>query len=375
MMKGIFLQFRINEKIVNLKGVINIGRIKIKEVAKKAGVGVGTVSRVLNKREHVSSATKERVIEVIKELDYQPHAIARSLSSKKTNTITVYLLQDFTGFRTNVVRGIQSELRKFNFDIILNCLDTAEEVKTLSKRIQNFYIQSKTDGCIIISLLPESKLKPDLIPKDYPIVLIDSQRDNLSSVYIDNVSAAYNAVNYLFQQGHRSIGYIMGVQSTTSGYERLLGVKKFYQEKGITLDNRFISIDHFTFKAGNKAMKRFLLQEDTNSLTAIFAVSDYQAAGAEKALKEAGLKVSNDVSLIGFDDKPLAEYLDLTTFSQPVYDMGVLGARIILKELGYLEEFLKMKFNFDTKVETKNDKVHIALIPKMIFRKSVKKLG
>ena len=375
MMKGIFLQLRINEKIVNLKGVINIGRVKIKEVAKKAGVGVGTVSRVLNKREHVSSATKERVIEVIKELDYQPHAIARSLSSKKTNTITVYLLQDFTGFRTNVVRGIQSELRKFNFDIILNCLDNAEEVKTLSKRIQNFYIQSKTDGCIIISLLPESKLKLDLIPKDYPIVLIDSQRDNLSSVYIDNISAAYNAVNYLFQQGHRSIGYIMGVQSTTSGYERLLGVKKFYQEKGITLDNRFISIDHFTFKAGNEAMKRFLLQEDTNSLTAIFAASDYQAAGAEKALKETGLKVPNDVSLIGFDDSPLAEYLDLTTFSQPIYDMGVLGAKIMLRELGCLEEFPKMKFNFDTKVESKNDKMHITLIPKMIFRKSVKKLG
>lgn len=357
-----------------MKGVINIGRIKIKEVAKKAGVGVGTVSRVLNKRKHVSSATRERVIEVIKELDYQPHAIARSLSSKKTNTITVYLLQDFTGFRTNVVRGIQGELRKFNFDIILNCLDTAEEVKTLSKRIHNFYIQSKTDGCIIISLLPESKLKPDLIPKDYPIVLIDSQRDNLSSVYIDNISAAYSAVNYLFQQGHRSIGYLMGVQSNTSGYERLLGVKKFYQEKGITLDNKFISIDHFTFNAGKKAMKRFLLQEDTNSLTAIFAASDYQAAGAEKALKEAGLKVPIDVSLIGFDDNPLSEYLDLTTFSQPIYDMGVLGAKIMLRELGCLEEFPKTKLNFDTKVESKNDKMHIILIPKMVFRKSVKKL-
>lgn len=352
----------------------NIERIKIKEVAKKAGVGVGTVSRVLNKREHVSSATKERVIEAIEELDYQPHAIARSLSSKKTNTITVYLLQDFTGFRLNIVRGIQSELRKFNFDIILNCLDNAEEVKTLSKRIQNFSIQSKTDGCIIISLLPESKLKPDLIPKDYPIVLIDSQRDNLSSVYIDNISAAYSAVNYLFQQGHRSIGYLMGVQSNTSGYERLLGVKKFYQEKGITLDNKFISIDDFTFKAGYKATKKFLSQKRTNSLTAIFAVSDYQAAGAEKVLKEAGLRVPDDISLIGFDNKPLAEYLDLTTFSQPIYDMGVLGANIILKELGYLEEFPKMKLNFDTKVENKNDKMQIILIPKMIFRKSVKKL-
>jgi len=364
-----------DEKIRSLKGVRNIERIKIKEVAKKAGVGAGTVSRVLNKREHVSSATRERVIEVIKELDYQPHAIARSLSSKKTNTITVYLLQDFTGFRTNVVRGIQSELRKFNFDIILNCLDTAEEVKTLSKRIQNFSIQSKTDGSIIISLLPGSNLRPYLIPKDYPIVLIDSQRDEFSSVYIDNISAAYSAVNYLFQQGHRSIGYFMGVQSNTSGYERLLGVKKFYQEKGITLDNKFISIDDFTFKAGYKAMKRFLLQEDTNSLTAIFAASDYQAAGAEKALKEAGLKVPNDVSLIGFDDNPLSEYLDLTTFSQPIYDMGVLGAKIMLRELGCLEEFPKMKLNFDTKVESKNDKMHITLIPKMIFRKSVKKLG
>jgi len=364
-----------DEKIRSLKGVRNIERIKIKEVAKKAGVGVGTVSRVLNKREHVSSATRERVIEVIKELDYQPHAIARSLSSKKTNTITVYLLHDFTGFRMNVVRGIQSELKKFGFDIILNCLDNTQELKTISRKIKNYSIQSKTDGCVIISLLPESKLKLDLIPKDYPVVLIDSQRDNLSSVYIDNVSAAYNAVNYLYRQGHRSIGYIMGVQSTTSGCERLLGVKKFYQEKGITLDNRFISIDHFNFKAGYKVMKRFLLQEVTNSLTAIFAASDYQAAGAEKALKEAGLKVPNDVSLIGFDDKPLAEYLDLTTFSQPIYDMGVLGANIILKELGYLEEFPKMKFNFKIQVERKNDKVHIALIPKMIFRKSVKKLG
>jgi len=354
--------------------VRNIGRIKIKEVAKKAGVGVGTVSRVLNKKEHVSSATKERVIEVIKELNYQPHAIARSLSSKKTNTITVYLLHGFTGFRMNVVRGIQSELKKFGFDVILNCLDKTQEVKTISKKIKNYSIQSKTDGCIIISLLPESKLQLDLIPKDYPVVLIDSQRNNLSSVYIDNVSAAYNAVNYLYQQGHRFIGHIMGVQSTTSGYERLLGVKKFYQEKGIALDNRFISIDHFTFKAGYKATKKFLYQEGTNSLTAIFAVSDYQAAGAEKALKEAGLNVPNDVSLVGFDNKPLAEYLDLTTFSQPVYDMGVLGARIILKELGYLEEFLKMKFNFEIKVKSKNDKVHITLIPKMIFRKSVKKL-
>jgi LacI family transcriptional regulator len=363
-----------DEKIVNLKGVINIGRIRIKEVAKKAGVGVGTVSRVLNKGEHVSSATRERVIEVIKELDYQPHAIARSLSSKKTNTITVYLLQDFTGFRLNIVRGIQSELRKFNFDIILNCLDNAEEVKTLSKRIQNFSIQSKTDGCIIISSLPEFKLKPDLIPKNYPIVLIDSQRDEFSSVYIDNISAAYNAVNYLFQQGHRSIGYLMGVQSTTSGYERLLGVKKFYKEKGIALDNKFISIDHFTFKAGYEATKKYLSQGRTNSLTAIFAVSDYQAAGAKKALEEAGLNVPNDVSLIGFDNKPLVEYLDLTTFSQPIYDTGVLGAKIILKELGYLEEFPKMKFNFGMKIESKNDKVHITLIPKMIFRKSVKKL-
>ncbi|PKP57938.1 catabolite control protein A [Candidatus Atribacteria bacterium HGW-Atribacteria-1] len=375
MMKGIFLQFRINEKIVNLKGVRNIGGIKIKDVAKKAGVGVGTVSRVLNNKEHVKSATRERVIEAIKELDYQPHAIARSLSSKRTNTITVYLLQDFTGFRMNVIRGIQSELRKFNFDIILNCLDDTQEVKTLSKKVQSYSIQSKTDGCIIISLLPESKLKPDLISKDYPVVLIDSQRDKFSSVYIDNVSAAYNAVSYLFQLGHRSIGYLMGVQSTTSGYERLLGVKKFYQEKGITLDNKFISIDHFTFKAGYKATKKFLSQERTNSLTAIFAVSDYQAAGAEKVLKEAGLRVPDDISLIGFDNKPLAEYLDLTTFSQPIYDMGVLGANIILKELGYLEEFPKMKFNFEMKVENKNNKVHIALIPKMIFRKSVKKLG
>lgn len=349
--------------------------IKIKEVAKKAGVGVGTVSRVLNNKKHVRPETRERVIEAIEELNYQPHAIARSLSSKKTNTIMVYLLQDFTGFRLNVVRGIQSELKKFNFDTILNCLDNVQEVETLSKRIQNYSMQSKTDGCIIISLLPESNLKSDLIPKDYPIVLIDSQRDKFSSVYIDNVSAAYNAVNYLFQRGHRSIGYLMGVQSNTSGYERLLGVKKFYQEKGITLANRFISIDHFTFKAGYKATKQFLSQEETNSLTAIFAVSDYQAAGAEKALKEAGLRVPNDVSLIGFDNKPLAEYLDLTTFLQPIYDMGILGARIMLRELGCLEEFPKMKFNFEMKVKSKNDKVHIALIPKMIFRKSVRKLG
>jgi len=363
-----------DEKIRSLRGVRKIGRIKIKEVAKKAGVGVGTVSRVLNKKEHVSSATKKRVIEVIKELDYQPHAIARSLSSKKTNTITVYLLQDFTSFRTNVVRGIQSELRKYGFDIIFNYLDNTQEVKTISRKIKNYSIQSKTDGCIIISLLTESKLKPDSISKDYPIVLIDSQRDGFSSVYIDNISAAYSAVNYLFQQGHRSIGYLMGVQSTSSGYERLLGVKKFYQEKGIALDNRFISIDHFTFKAGYKATKRFLSQEGTNSLTAIFAVSDYQASGAEKALKEAGLDVPNDVSLIGFDDSPLSEYLDLTTFSQPIYDMGVLGAKMMLRELGCLKEFPKMKSSFDTKVENKNDKMHIALIPKMIFRKSVKKL-
>ena len=95
----------------------------------------------------------------------------------------------------------------------------------------------------------------------------------------------------------------------------------------------------------------------------------------EKALKVAGLKVPDDMSLIGFDDNSLSEYLDLTTLSHPIYGMCVLVAKIMLRELGCLEEFPKMKFNFDTKVETKNDKVHIALIPKMIFRKSVKKLG
>ena len=302
--------------------------VTIRDVAKKAGVGVGTVSRVLNDSTSVSEATRKKVQDAIAKLQYTPNPAARSLSRGKTMIIGA-IVPHFTN--PSVVRrlqGIVSTLTGSNYDLILFDIESEERRDVF---LQNVTRRHRVDGLLVISLTPSDEDVEQLLSSQIPTVLIDAYHPQLSRVIVDNTSGAYQATKYLIELQHQKIGFISDFLENPFNspvLDRFKGYKKALADAEIPFKHEY----HLQGEHGRSQAKEmaFTLLKLPDPPSAIFAYCDTQAVGVLEAARELNIKIPDELSVIGFDNIDVAEYLQITTVRQALYESGVQGCKLLL---------------------------------------------
>jgi LacI family transcriptional regulator len=304
----------------------------IYDVAERAGVSITTVSRVLNTPARVQSATRQRVLEAIESLGFVPRADATARARKSIGRLGV-LAPFFTypSF-TQRLRGIAGALMASPYELVIYNVDSADRRDAY---LASLPISRRLDGLIIISLpLSEAALQR-LARSQLPATLIEVGDSNFSSVEIDDEQGGRRAAEYLVGRGHRRIAFLGDSEvppySLHTSDRRLQGFAAALATAGIPLTERYIALaPHGLEAARNQAQQLLDLAEPP---TAIFAPSDMQAMGALKAAADCGLRVPNDLAVIGFDDLDIAEYIGLTTVSQQLDESGRLAVTLLLERL------------------------------------------
>lgn len=310
----------------------------IYDIAKRAKVGVGTVSRVLNNHPNVSSKTRERVLKVANDLNYQPHAFAQGLARKKTNTIAA-IIPFFTNyFFIEVLQGIQDKMLTFGYDMMLYGLNENDPEQFESYLLRATQ-KGRADGVMLFSLR-----LPDFFGERYrhvnqPMVLVDCYHPEFDSITVDNRAGAYAATKHLIDLGHRRIGMINANPISPPAKQRYEGYKSALIENGLPFDeklyrsSKIMKYDGFSREAGYVSMIELLDLSPDVRPTAIFVSSDVQAMGALSAMRDRKLSAPDDIAIVGYDDIELAQHIGLTTVSQPMYEMGVLSVGRMLDRL------------------------------------------
>lgn len=306
--------------------------VTIRDVAKYAGVGVGTVSRVLNDSPAVSDATRGKVLSAIEALDYTPNPMARRLSLGKTLTIAV-IAPFFT--RPAVVerlRGIESVLADSEYDLIVFNVETSSRRDLYFRNVPR---RDRVDGLLVISLLPRENDAKRLLQTGAPVVLVDVSYGEFSQVIIDDVAGGRRATEHLISLGHRKIGFVSDYEDSsfyfTANRDRFMGYRQALEAAGIPLQSKYHAYGtHSRASAYEEAHKLLALPDRP---TAIFATSDTLAIGVLEAAHNLNLRVPEELSVIGYDDIEIAEYLNLTTIRQSLFKSGVCGCELLLQEI------------------------------------------
>jgi len=307
-------------------------RTTIVDVAEKAGVSLGTVSRVINKDAHVAPDTRQRVENVMSEMGYVANRQAQSLKSSKTNVIGVLVPDLGTGYIGEIMRGIDSELALSQLDLML--FTTHRTAIKEASYVANL-VQGMVDGLLLVLPRNPADYTGTLARRSFPFVLIDHQGtgESIPAVGATNWQGAYNATEYLLKIGHKRIGFISGAMDLGAAIDRLEGYKAALRAHHMEADDRLIYSGTF-FQPDGYAGASDLLESE-NPPTAIFASNDVMAMGAMDAVRSRGLRVPEDVSILGFDDIPQAELVRpaLTTVRQPLEQMGRVATQMLLDML------------------------------------------
>lgn len=304
----------------------------MKDVAVKAKVSTATVSRALMNPDKVSQATRNRVEQAAMEVGYLPQSMGRNVKRNESRTILVIVPDICDPFFSEIIRGIEVTAAEKGYLVLIgDCAHQNQQEKTFIDLI----ITKQIDGMLLLgSRLPfdasieeQRNLPPMVMANEFAPEL------ELPTVHIDNLTAAFNAVNYLREQGHQYIGCIAGPEEMPLCHYRLQGYVQALRRSGITVDPHYIARGDFTFAAGGEALERLLSLPKPP--TAVFCHSDVMALGALSYAKRRGLKVPNDLSIIGFDNISLAEFCDppLTTVAQPRFDIGREAMLLLLEQL------------------------------------------
>jgi LacI family transcriptional regulator len=297
----------------------------IYDVAKRAGVGIGTVSRAINNSPNINPATKERIKNIARELEYKPHSHAQSLARKKSFTIAAVVPFFTNYFFIELFKNIQKSLTDFKYDLILYNVDRKYQWEHTLDRVLS---DRRADGVLIVSIGINDDYAEKFIKCKLPVVLVDNLSSRIDSIAIANRTAAMEATQHLIKLGHQHVGMINGHLSSFPALLRMQGYKQALIENEMTFDDECLIIcdakvgEHgFNEASGYKAMQR-MLELGKKMPTAIFVASDVQALGVMRAAKEKGLRIPNDLSIIGFDDIEFSKFIGLTTMRQPFGDMG-----------------------------------------------------
>ncbi|MFD1775878.1 LacI family DNA-binding transcriptional regulator [Paenibacillus rhizophilus] len=303
----------------------------IKDVAKRANVSIATVSRVLNNLGGYTDKTRQRVNEVIKEIGYQPNAIARGLINKRTQTIGVLFPSVSSSFSSDILQGVEDFAHGRNYSIVV--CNTDDDGKRTMKYLQ-LLREKQVDGIIFSSSELKDEYREAIGNMKIPVVLISSQSNDSAIPYvkIDDSLAAYDAVDYLVAKGHRKIAMISGGKDDIlTGSPRVQGYLRALQKHGIPFDERYLVYGDFRFESGSREFENLL--RTVPDLTAVFAASDEMAIGVLSAAYKHGLTVPGDISVIGLDGLPLSSMVvpPLTTVRQPLVEMGQMASEILIQ--------------------------------------------
>jgi LacI family transcriptional regulator len=302
----------------------------IHDVARVAGVGIGTVSRVINNSPNVKPITREKVLSAIAELDYRPSPIARSMISKRTGSIGVVVPFFTRFFFIEVLRSIEAVLAQMGKDLVLYNVETKAQ---RDRYFSELPMHRKVDGLLILSLTPEDAAASSFAEKGMPVVLIDAYSPYLHSLVIDNIGGAYLAVKYLIEKGHLRIGFINGIIEGSFKFnqanDRLIGLHRALGEAGLLYEPELVLATEWNRQGGMQAAMHLLSQKKRP--TAIFAASDVQAVGVLDAARACQLMVPADLSVIGYDGIDVSDLLELSTVQQPMREMGHLGVHKLLE--------------------------------------------
>ena len=331
--------------------------VTIKDVADLAGVSSSTVSRVLNDREYIKEETRQKVQNAMHALGYKPSRLARGLRFNTSRIIGLIISDIQNPFFTRLVRAVEDIAHENNYALILANTDEDPQKEELNVDLM---ISERVAGVIITPTKEYNCPVKKLINNRIPVVCVDRRvlDCEVDTVLVNNVSASKKLIKHLLSMGHRRIGSILGPDDVTTGRERLLGLINAFEEKKLTLDKNLIFQSTPKEENGYKLAHELLALADPP--TAIFAGNNLLALGAMRAIKELGLKIPEDISMVSFDDSTWAELVQpsITVMAQPTYEIGKVAAELILRRIENAQS------------ETQN----IVLEPELLLRESVKPL-
>ncbi len=310
--------------------------VTIYDLAREAGVGIGTASRCMNNHPHVSPETRARVLTVAKRLNYFPHRHARGLASKKSNAVSIVIPYITNYFFVEVLQGVQDKAAELGVDLVLYGVSDPSEAEHYLRRSLHY---GHVDGVLYFSMAFPESCVAKFKELQLPVVLVDAYHPEFDSFRVENREGARQATSHLVRLGHRTIAMINASLDAQPARERMDGYRDALEEGGLPLVTEVTRIaprqrlDGFNKEWGYAAM-RDLIRRTTalHHATAVFIASDIQAVGALEAARELGVHVPQDLAIVGFDDIELAQHLELTTMRQPMYQIGAMAlARIMLR--------------------------------------------
>ncbi len=304
----------------------------IYDVAKRAGVSITTVSRMLNAPDKVNSKTRERVLDAIDQLRFIPKAEARARAMRHTGRIGVISPFFTAPSFIQRLRGVAEALAPRNYELVVYTVDSNDHFQGY---LSSLPLTGNLDGLIILSLPVDNTQVRRLIDQALPTVLVEYPHPKLNCVEIDDVHGGHMATTYLLGKGHRRIAFLgdtgLPEYSIHPVSLRLRGFRRALKEARIKLPDTFVRLAPYSQEQTRKVAKELLNLPEPP--TAIFAATDFQALGVLKAARELGFKVPDQLAVIGFDDLDVAEYSDLTTISQHLDESGRLAVELLLAQI------------------------------------------
>lgn len=311
----------------------NKGKTTIYDVAARAGVAISTVSRVLNKSNDVSDATRDKVLRAISELQFRPHRTAKILAQKQSDSLVIALPSFTTPYHNTILKGVRSRIREEELDLILFDLGS-EDPKA---KLLDFLRRGAVEGLILV-LHIDDELVEELVALRAPVVVLGVNCEKFDSFYWNEAAGAKKAVKHLMDQGHTNIGLITSqfdeeeIMSTrmTGYFDAFKEAGMAYQESwiqhGVTEKHAGISEE-----SGYEAMEALLEQDP--KITAVFALSDAQAIGAWHAIRNAGLSVPDDIAIVGYGDIKTSRYIGLSSVDLRLQEVGHKATDVMIKRL------------------------------------------
>ncbi|MCT4633933.1 MAG: LacI family transcriptional regulator [Firmicutes bacterium] len=305
----------------------------IKDVAKKAGVSVATVSRVLNHPETVSEKTSKKIHDIMEKMNYKPNAAARSLALNKSYTVALMVPNILNPLFPHVAKGVEEVVLSKGYNMIL--FNTENSAKKEAEFLETL-VDRRVDGVILANTKLDEKYLKKVIKKKLPIVLLGSDFNSLDMniVYTDYSMGAYMITKHLLEVGYQKIFFVSSPFSWKQSDMKREGYLRALKENGVMAEENWIFEGNNDIESGYKCVKK-IIQEGNKLPDAIFFANDLMAYGAIEALKDSDIKIPEDIGIAGFDDIFTSSIIDpkLTTVSLPVMKMGSIGARLLIEML------------------------------------------
>ena len=323
------------------------GNSTLKYIAKEMGISVSTVSRALNGKSVVKEETRQKVLKMAKKYAYVPNEIARSLQKSSTETIAVVLPDISEIFFAKIVKELEREMVKYGYMIIL--ADSNEKAEKEIKYVEMLY-RRRVDALVLATVDCTGESAKPFLESDTPVVFIDNVPElcGIDVVTVNNVDASRMAIEHLISSGHRKISVIIGSKTETTGLERLEGYRKGLEENSIEINEALIEYGDYKAESGYNAMMRLLENKKQNDFSAVYVTSEKMTYGAIRAIREKGLRIPEDISIVGFDVHNFTDDRQqiITTVCQPEESIGSQVAKLLverLKQEGQEHEAIKTR--------------------------------